>query len=135
MAALAFTGQLKANPNVGETCPITIAVGTGVIAILLGWYMLACRWWSYAQAELYRMREIEQELGMYLIQEGTWLREGFETAETQRLTDEGREVLARLRASGLKVSGVQQRVLSLILVLTLVVIWFLFILADCFGIA
>ena len=133
LASLAFIGQLKSNGKV--TWPVSVAVGSGMIAILAGWLALASRWWAYAGAELHRMREIEKRLGMFLFREGNWLRKPLSDKDIKNLDSE-----ARIRHNELrKVFPTfpkyrwRQKVLSTIIVVALLIVWLLFIVADVFA--
>lgn len=44
---------------------LTLVTGMSAILILVGWYGMARRWEAYKLAVFYRLREIEQELGLW----------------------------------------------------------------------
>jgi len=130
LAGLAFIGQLKTGED-ARTWPATIAVGLAMITILVGWLALARRWWAYGQHELHRMREIETLLGMYLVREGTWLRER-QKAQQEKPANEERARYQALLEAFPDFPGYRwrQRVLVSFIVGGLVVIWLLLMLCD-----
>ena len=50
-------------------------IAAGAVAVLLAWYSLFRRWNSYLQVGYYRMSEIEETLGLWLVRYDTHLRE------------------------------------------------------------
>jgi hypothetical protein len=124
LAGLAFVGQLKATGG-QAAWSASVAIGLGMITILIGWLMLARRWWAFAQAQLHRMREIEKLLGMYLIREGTWLREPLDKAGRAELNGEEIAKYNSVHSAfpGFPAYRGRQEVLSSIIVGALILIW------------
>ena len=44
---------------------VIVATAVGSITLLITWYLLSCRWYVYEHVAFYRMREIEDELGLW----------------------------------------------------------------------
>lgn len=130
LASLAFIGQLKSNGKI--TWTVSLAVGIAMISILVGWLALAKRWWAFAGQELYRMREIEEYLGMYLFREGDWLRKPLNDSAIQNLNPEIRTQYKKLHKAFPKFPKYRwrQQVISSIIVIALILVWVLFMVAD-----
>jgi hypothetical protein len=138
LAGLAFIGTLKAReagapPKV--TWPITMGVGFPIILILLGWLAMIIRWESYAQVNLYRMRQIETLFGMYLMRYGTWLRKRLSQSELSTLSEQDRAQYESLIKAFPRFPcyHLRQRVLITSIVIMLIVIWGFAIGADYYG--
>jgi len=132
VAALAFVGSLKAADKV--TWPVSLSVGISMIFILVGWLLLANRWWAYAQSEVYRLMDIEERLGMYLFKQGTWLRKPLKNRDLGSLSTKDKLYYHRLRKAFPQFPRYRwrQQVLTSMIVGGLVITWVLFILADIF---
>jgi hypothetical protein len=139
LLGLAFIGQFKASSGEIETWPVTVVVGAGMIIILIGWLVLANRWWAFAQQELYRMREIERDLGLYMVRQGTWLREPgkLDPAEQKELAEnpEAKEKCTAVRARFKSFPKLcwQQKTLAFVMVFALILIWLATVVTDFFG--
>ena len=59
-----------------------VVVAIGAIALLLNWYLLSSHWASYQKVTIYRMREIEQEIGAWLYRYTNFVR--LSTRERER---------------------------------------------------
>ena len=90
LAGLAFTGQIKANAHSTSTWPASVAAGAAMITILLGWRVLAGRWWAYAAVALFRMRQIESRTGMYLLRGTEWRRKPLHKSQMTAFNDQDR---------------------------------------------
>lgn len=132
LAGLVFVAQLKSGAAASVTWPATATIGLGMITVLLGWVFLSRRWWAFSQAELSRMRDIEKALGLYVIREGTWLRQELGKDELFNLSEDERKHYAEIRRVFPKFPKYKgrQQVITYFMVGALVVIWILFILAD-----
>ena len=63
LAGFAFFGSSATHTI--EQCFVISATGLGSIALLATWYLLSRRWYAYERLAFYRMREIEEELGLW----------------------------------------------------------------------
>lgn len=133
LAGLAFVGQLKSNYKI--TWPMSTVIGIAMIIILVGWLALARRWWAYAAHVLYRMREIEKQLNMYLFTESNWLRTPLSDDTIKKLNFQRRTHYETLYKVFPKFPTYQwnQQVISTIIIFALIIIWVLFITADIFS--
>lgn len=132
LAGLAFVGQLKTSAVGTITWPASVTIGIAMITVLAGWLALANHWWSYANAEMFRMAEIETLLGMYLIRETLWLRKPLTKSQIAQLGDNERARYESVHESfpGFPKLRWRQRSLSSIIVSGLILIWIFLILAD-----
>jgi len=92
VAALVFVAQDDAPPAVDAF------VGMGVAANLLGWWLMASRWWSYGDVLLTRMRDIERVLGLSLTTRVKWSGSMLAPASRTRLSEEDRAAYDAVRA-------------------------------------
>ena len=138
LAGLAFIGTLKgqgvgATPKI--TWPITLAVGFPIIVILGAWLGMMYRWEDYARVNLYRMRQIESKLGIYLIRYGTWLRESLAESKLANLSEEEQaQYQTLIKAFKFSPFWLRQRVLITVVVLMLIVTWVSAFVADYTGV-
>lgn len=132
LAALAFVGQFKTSAGGQSTWPLSVPVGLAMIVILIGWLLLANRWWAYAQVEVYRMMEIETRLGMYLFRQGSWLRSPLKESEVAALDEDERIRYDKIHNAFPKFPQYRwrQQVITFVIVMTLIIVWFFYITAD-----
>lgn len=133
LAGLAFVGQLKTVSNNNLTWPITLTVGVAMIIILIGWLVLANRWWSFAQVSVFRLMEIENQLGLYLFRQGTWIRNPLDKKELEKLDNNEIRHYEILHKNFPKFPSLKQQTVSSIIAIALILIWIFFIFADIFA--
>lgn len=66
LAGLAFMFSLSIDPGLLRLI-LVVVVSTISITTLWAWFQLFTRWFSYEQLAFYRMAEIEEELGFWLV--------------------------------------------------------------------
>jgi hypothetical protein len=136
LASLAFIGTLKtrgAGDSSPITWPITMGVGFPVIVILLGWLAMMYRWEAYSQVDLYRMRQIESQFGIYRTRYGTWLRKRLDESQLADLSNEERVQYESLIKAfpNFPRYWLRQQVLITSIAVMLIAIWIFAIAADC----
>lgn len=139
VAGFALVGNLKAgalkSPSQAATWPISVSVGTSLIVILVGWLLLANRWWSFAQVHLLRAREIERALGMYTFTQTHWLRTPPTLEEVKYMSATDQEELNRARSSfpAFPSYRLRQQVVSSLIIGALAFGWLVVVVLDVAG--
>src|SRR5687768_2200867 len=75
-----------------------VAVGIGSITLQMAWFLLSRNWYSYQLIALYRLREIEIELGFWHYRYALFLRESKQGREKmlKKMTKKQKERLLKL---------------------------------------
>lgn len=92
VAALVFVAKDDSPPAVDAV------VAVGVTANLVGWWLMASRWWSYGDVLLARMRDIERSLGLSLTTRVKWSGTMLLPETRDLLSDEDRAAYDAVRA-------------------------------------
>jgi len=127
LAGLAFVGQIKTVASSKATWPISLFVGIAMIIILTDWLILANRWWSFAQVSVFRLMEIENQLGLYLFRQGTWIRSSLDKKTLEKLDN---DEIRHYEMVHKKFPKLKQQNVSSVIVVALILIWIFFIVAD-----
>ncbi len=72
LAGFAFFGSSDQHTN--EQLFVIVATAIGSSALLIAWYLLSRRWYVYQRVAFYRMREIEEQLGLWHYRYGALIR-------------------------------------------------------------
>jgi hypothetical protein len=83
LAGLAFMFSISSNPGLLRLM-LVVVVSSISITTLWAWLQLFMRWFSYEQIAFYRMAEIEEELGLWLVRYGEALRKAEHTLTKER---------------------------------------------------
>ncbi len=81
-----------------NSAAVDALVALGVTANLVGWWLMASRWWSYGDVLLARMRDIERCLGLSLATRVKWSGSLLTPASRNSLDEEDRAAYDTVRA-------------------------------------
>jgi hypothetical protein len=98
LAGFTYFGLLPTHTP--ENVPIVLIVGIGSITLLMTWYLLSRAWYSYQSLAFYRMREIENELGLWHYRYSGFVRKSNDEQETMlgKVTDEDKNRLQKMKS-------------------------------------